>query len=83
MMGLVSHLKDMLFAWFAALNGTRDLCAVATAASASITSNDEIIGWSARCSTQHVTWMIALVSSGSSGNTSMALIVGRISNLTL
>jgi hypothetical protein len=35
------------------------------------------------CGAQHVTWMIALVSSGSSCNTLMALIVGRISNLTL
>ena len=34
-------------------------------------------------SAQHVTWMIALVSTGSFSNTSMALMVGRISNLTL
>ena len=41
------------------------------------------LGWGPRCSPQHVTWMIALVSAGSSCNTSMALMVGRISNFSL
>src|SRR5216684_1224930 len=36
--------EDMLFVWVAALNGAGNfVCAVATAASASITSNDGII----------------------------------------